>query len=268
MQRSHSPRSGSAQGFTLIELLVVVAIIAILAAILFPVFAKAREKARQAACLSNMRQLGIAAMAYAQDYDETYMFADYDANTRINWYVAVEPYLKAGLTGNPSPGSNRYASIFWCPSIDHMAQEDTTWFTRSGNASPVNLRSYGPNPAVCPANRGKSVAAGNLIPPVPLAAVASPGNLVMLAPSGGSVVEVAGQDDGYSNNSYHIQGFMLARRRHNIGENYTLADGHAKYYKAPDDFNKQSFTGECWKSPQTGGSAYAGCSAWFTPIKD
>ncbi len=57
-------------GFTLIELLVVIAIIAILAAILFPVFARARDRARQTACLSNMRQIGTAMMMYAQDYDE------------------------------------------------------------------------------------------------------------------------------------------------------------------------------------------------------
>ncbi|MGI5818341.1 MAG: DUF1559 domain-containing protein [Armatimonadota bacterium] len=59
------------RGFTLIELLVVIAIIAILAAILFPVFARARDKARQASCQSNMKQIGLAAMMYAQDYDET-----------------------------------------------------------------------------------------------------------------------------------------------------------------------------------------------------
>ncbi len=57
-------------GFTLIELLVVIAIIAILAAILFPVFARAREKARQASCLNNVKQLSMATVMYAQDYDE------------------------------------------------------------------------------------------------------------------------------------------------------------------------------------------------------
>src|ERR1700753_3722417 len=60
------------RGFTLIELLVVIAIIAILAAILFPVFAKAREKARQIACLSNMKQIGLATLQYVQDYDEQF----------------------------------------------------------------------------------------------------------------------------------------------------------------------------------------------------
>jgi prepilin-type N-terminal cleavage/methylation domain-containing protein len=68
IQRKHSER----RGFTLIELLVVIAIIAILAAILFPVFARAREKARATACTSNVKQLGMAWMMYVQDYDEMY----------------------------------------------------------------------------------------------------------------------------------------------------------------------------------------------------
>ncbi|MGD8239412.1 MAG: prepilin-type N-terminal cleavage/methylation domain-containing protein, partial [Armatimonadota bacterium] len=61
-------------GFTLIELLVVIAIIAILAAILFPVFAKAREKARQTSCLSNIKQLGLACQAYSTDWNEEFPF--------------------------------------------------------------------------------------------------------------------------------------------------------------------------------------------------
>jgi len=65
------------KAFTLIELLVVIAIIAILAAILFPVFSQAREKARGATCLSNLKQIGLGVMMYVQDYDETFPMSQY-----------------------------------------------------------------------------------------------------------------------------------------------------------------------------------------------
>lgn len=86
-------------GFTLIELLVVIAIIAILAAILFPVFAKAREKARQTACLSNEKQIGIAMLMYVQDNDEELPLqigdvTDYAApGAHPNWLTGIYPYL-------------------------------------------------------------------------------------------------------------------------------------------------------------------------------
>ena len=85
-------------GFTLIELLVVIAIIAILAAILFPVFAKAREKARQSSCLSNMKQYNLGVMQYCQDYDETFPLFKADTSEgrcpNNYWSVLIEPYVK------------------------------------------------------------------------------------------------------------------------------------------------------------------------------
>ncbi|MFS8808670.1 DUF1559 domain-containing protein, partial [Synechococcus sp. R6-10] len=90
-------------GFTLIELLVVIAIIAILAAILFPVFAQAREKARQTTCLSNGKQIGLATMMYVNDYDEMFPFQQWrdwgDAQApgrRRAWTMDIAPYVKAG----------------------------------------------------------------------------------------------------------------------------------------------------------------------------
>ena len=99
----------SRNAFTLIELLVVIAIIAILAAILFPVFAQAREKARQSSCLSNTKQMGLGIMMYMQDYDETYPQAywytnDTDGSAGYNqWSGMIQPYVKN-------------VGIFVCPS--------------------------------------------------------------------------------------------------------------------------------------------------------
>src|SRR2546429_2857048 len=100
--RAH--RSPGRPGFTLIELLVVIAIIAILAAILFPVFAQAREKARQTSCLSNMKQLSTALIMYVQDYDETLPKNEFiDQNNWGAWpanhYLwssawCIQPYIK------------------------------------------------------------------------------------------------------------------------------------------------------------------------------
>jgi len=86
----------TAQAFTLIELLVVIAIIAVLAAILFPVFAQAREKARQTSCASNMRQMGLAVQMYLQDYDERFPLAATapTPTTFLNWHHLVDPYVK------------------------------------------------------------------------------------------------------------------------------------------------------------------------------
>ena len=80
------------RGFTLIELLVVIAIIAILAAILFPVFAKAREKAKQTACLSNVKQIALGMLMYATDYDG-YGPVTLETPSKIWWNESVKPYV-------------------------------------------------------------------------------------------------------------------------------------------------------------------------------
>src|SRR6201994_4278177 len=99
-------------GFTLIELLVVIAIIAILAAILFPVFAKVREKARQTSCLSNEKQIGLAFTQYIQDNDETFpVQGGEDAGSiqpslGMGWAGQVYPYIKStGVFKCPDDGT-------------------------------------------------------------------------------------------------------------------------------------------------------------------
>ena len=106
------------RGFTLIELLVVIAIIAILAAILFPVFAKAREKARQTSCLSNVKQLDLGVLQYAQDYDECLPFAQMD-------YSFGAVYILGNITNATYPSHLmpylKNSQIAICPSLKGTA---------------------------------------------------------------------------------------------------------------------------------------------------
>src|SRR5690349_303552 len=122
-------------GFTLIELLVVIAIIAILAAILFPVFARARENARRTSCQSNLKQIGLGLLQYAQDYDEitapawldgncyTNGGANYDTNTgtcnggpvagNLRWMDVIYPYVKSEQVFNCPSASSKHKKYLY-----------------------------------------------------------------------------------------------------------------------------------------------------------
>ncbi len=131
------------KGFTLIELLVVIAIIAILAAILFPVFARAREKARQTSCLSNLKQLALGHMMYVQDYDERFLYgwnAVYACSS--TWEGFLQPYIKNdGICECPSgPGWSSYSSpgnYAWV--YDHLRMQKLATLSRAGSPSEYYL---------------------------------------------------------------------------------------------------------------------------------
>ncbi len=103
--------SNRKNGFTLIELLVVIAIVTILAAILFPVFGRARENARRSACQSNLKQIGLGILQYAQDYDENMPPLSFqNATTFIGWDTLAAAYFGVKVQRNGAP------SLFQCPS--------------------------------------------------------------------------------------------------------------------------------------------------------
>ena len=126
---SDQPSTTTRRGFTLIEILVVIAIIAILAAILFPVFAKAREKARQITCASNIRQIGLAEQQYSQDNDELYSGAYKNSvNGRVHWAELIYPYTKS-------------AQIYSCPDLSTPLMND-------------GITNCTTNPDICNGGRG------------------------------------------------------------------------------------------------------------------
>lgn len=215
------------QGFTLIELLVVIAIIALLAAILLPVFAAARERARQSSCLNNEKQLGTAILQYTQDNDEQ-MPIPYGSGTgQLGWAGRIYPYVK-------SLGS------FKCPD-DSTTPTNPSFYTSS----------YGYNTNVLLNNPGATPPA-----PVGLAQIAAPANTVVLFEVDTSIADLlnpteasaargnAGQKCGGASASgaiavYYATGkvggrsgmVLTPKPRHGDGAIYSMADGHSKYFR-------------------------------------
>ena len=182
------------RGFTLIELLVVIAIIAILAAILFPVFAKAREKARQSSCLSNVKQLGLGALQYAQDYDEILPRTAIQVPTGYyGWETLIYPYVKND-------------QIFTCPS-----KSTVRWSAATPLAySPCGYGYFGPNGAV--SLRMKPQGADSS---PSLCAIFDDSHVTKHYVIDGTVISTT--DNG-----------RPPEPRHNDGANFCYVDGHAK----------------------------------------
>ncbi len=184
------------RGFTLIELLVVIAIIAILAAILFPVFARAREKARQTSCLSNLKQLCLGTQMYIQDNDELFPRCR-NWYTRTLWANVVLPYV-----------NNK--DIFRCPSGDPFVFPDGLGLDHSGRTE----MNYG----FTWDNSGTDVR---------LARIENVAETVFLADSRGYMFypdTLSGIPRCSAGTGYRIQ------PRHNGGANLGFVDGHSKWY--------------------------------------
>jgi prepilin-type N-terminal cleavage/methylation domain-containing protein/prepilin-type processing-associated H-X9-DG protein len=224
----HLPRT-LRRGFTLIELLVVIAIIAILAAILFPVFAQAREKARQTTCTSNIKNLGLAVMMYVQDYDDTYPPLWYQVGDG-HWPNTIRPYI--GQAGSDATGKKWTKGIMVCPSSGGFNPGWSYAMSEEFSVYESSLNGH----------RGK-----------PMAAISTPARVLLISEApivkewgqasihidvraqcwggpAGNGVDVKGYEDVDGIPQSRTSGcFALPRYRHNQGALIAFGDGHASW---------------------------------------
>ncbi len=228
-------------GFTLIELLVVIAIIAILAAILFPVFARAREQARKAACQSNLKQMGLAMMQYVQDFDETFPVAQFDSSPTYYWYQAIAPYVKN-------------TQVFACPTAGQIRRVDGTDTVQYSGGYGYNIGGTstlgGSTGAVVRNGFGYRTSGGNWWTPTGT----GPLKMATLQEAANTIQIADPASTGYQNNGlfavgYSTVSYMPVLHGGRVGPfttspqaittppmegggNYLFADGHVKFLQA------------------------------------
>jgi prepilin-type N-terminal cleavage/methylation domain-containing protein/prepilin-type processing-associated H-X9-DG protein len=196
------------KAFTLIELLVVIAIIAILAAILFPVFAKAREKARTSSCGSNVKQMGLAFMQYVQDFDEMTIPVRNTAGAgSVPWATVFQPYLKS-------------QQVLVCPSKSRLGITYTYNFSVAGASAGRSMAEI-PVPAQTPVFADAKGHADPLQ------------SLIFIIPAGGTgghqcrrLNSTATPYGGWAEDNGTAR---IEANRHQDGANYAFADGHVKW---------------------------------------
>ncbi len=206
------------KGFTLIELLVVIAIIAILAAILFPVFARARENARRASCMSNEKQMALAVIQYTQDYDEK-LLPSWNARTSSAdlWMNIIQPYVKS-------------TQIFFCPSASNLNPSGTLTTSNVAYGWNYNYLTVQSTCTVYPPGDPSYTRYG--CGGISIAAIPNVAETVMLTDSSQNTLHYVIGYSSYQPSPIHMD-----------GANVAFADGHVKWMKVPGVLTKNN---ELW----------------------